>query len=64
MQYCVNSAINMYILVIGDATVNDCWLARVDNNERQANDWAGIRGATVMLGSTIPFHEVLECYLL
>ena len=38
-----------HILVIGDATVDDCLLAGVDDNEGEVDDRVGRRGSVRLL---------------
>lgn len=53
------------ILVIGDAAVNDGFLAGVDDDEWQVNDWVSRRGSFRLLFSlAVPLYKVLEGNLL
>lgn len=53
------------ILVIGDAAVNDCFLAGVDDDEWQVNDRVGRWGSFRLLFSlAVPLYKVFEGNLL
>lgn len=53
------------ILVIGDAAVNDCFLAGVDDDKWQVNDRVGRWGSFRLLFSlAVPLYKVLEGNLL
>ena len=51
-------------LVIGNAAVNDSFLAGVNNNERQLDGWVGSRGTLRLLQVSVSLHQVFKCYLL
>lgn len=54
-----------HILVIGDAAVDDSFLAGVDNNEGKVDDGVGgWRSVCLLLCLSIPLDQVLKGYLL
>lgn len=53
------------LLVVGDAAVDHCLLAGVDDDERQVDDRVGRgRPAGLLLHLAVPLHQVLEGNLL
>lgn len=61
----LNNRADDHTLVIGDAAVNDSFLAGVDNNERKVDDGVGRwRSVCLLLCLPIPLNQVLKSYLL
>lgn len=53
------------ILVTGDAAVDDCFLAGVDDDEREVNNGVGGgRSVCLLLCLPVSLDKVLESYLL
>lgn len=54
-----------FVLVAGDAAVDDGFLAGVDDDEGKVDDGIGRRGPVRLLFCLpVPLHQVLKCYLL
>lgn len=54
-----------FVLVAGDAAVDDGFLAGVDDDEGKVDDGIGRRGSVRLLFClSVPLHQVLKCYLL
>ena len=54
-----------HILVVGDAAVDDSFLAGVDNNKWKVDDGVGRwRSVCLLLCLSVPLNQVLKRYLL